>query len=463
MNRTKIICTIGPASAQPGILKNMVKSGMNAARLNFSHGTHQSHQELIKLIRQTENQAKIPLSILADLQGPKIRLGELPEDGVKLKTGSIAKFSPAVSRYKSGGALPITYKKLHEDLKKGHRFLIDDGLLEFKVTGIKDKVIVAKVISGGVVASHKGMNFPDSTLSVSSITAKDKKDAEFAVSQGVDWIALSFVTSAKNIIDLRRLVKKFAKKNQALPRIIVKIEKHEAIKNFDQILSVADGVMIARGDLGIEIPAEEVPVRQKEIIEKCRLAGKPVIVATQMLDSMIRNPRPTRAEVSDVANAVFDHTDAVMLSGESATGQYPVKAVKLMAKIVAEAEASPFDDVPIFKGRAQNPGQSLASVIKILAADRQIDGVLALSQTLPWSENLLLFHPEIPLFLAAPNKTLMRQNSIRWGVWPFTAKKTAKAQELIQWLKKLKIIKKKTRLAVIESAKRKTDFDIIAA
>lgn len=461
MKRTKIVCTIGPASARPGTLRTMMKSGLNVARLNFSHGTHQSHRDLIKLIRTTAAKLNLPVAILGDLQGPKIRLGDLPEAGVKLKKGQTVHFSTAVTKYQDGGALPLTYKGLHKDLKKGHRFLIDDGLLELVVTKIQGRVISAKVINGGVVTSHKGMNFPDSTLSVSPITAKDKKDLEFGVQQGVDWIALSFVTSKKNILDLRRLIKKAAKKNQVCPRIIVKIEKHEAIANFDQILEVVDGVMVARGDLGIEIPAEEVPIRQKEIIEKCRLAGKPVVVATQMMDSMIRNPRPTRAEVSDVANAVFDHTDAVMLSGESATGKYPVKAVKLMAKIVAEAEASPFDDVPVLKKRAAQPDQSLASVVKILAADGQIDGVLALPKALPWSENLLMFHPEIPLFLGTPHETLRRQNFIRWGAWPLLGKKTTKPQEFIRQLKKLKLVKRKMRLAVIESQDKKTDFDII--
>ncbi|MBU0645977.1 pyruvate kinase [Patescibacteria group bacterium] len=462
MKRTKIVCTIGPASAQPATLKAMMKSGLNVARLNFSHGTHQSHEELIKLIRTTSQKLGLPVAILGDLQGPKIRLGDLPEAGVKLKNGEVVQFSTAVSNYQSGGALPLTYKGLHQDLKKGHRFLIDDGLLELVVIGIKGRVISAKVINGGVVTSHKGMNFPDSTLSVSPITAKDKKDVEFAVKQGVDWLALSFVTSAKNILDLRRLIKKAAKKNQVLPRIIVKIEKHEAIDHFDEILAVVDGVMVARGDLGIEIPAEEVPIRQKEIIEKCRLAGKPVVVATQMMDSMIRNPRPTRAEVSDVANAVFDHTDAVMLSGESATGKYPVKAVKLMAKIVTEAEASPYDDVAVFRGRTQGSGPSLASILKILAADRQIDGVIAMPQALPWSEHLLMFHPEIPLFLVTKQVTVQRQNYLRWGVWPVLVKSKISPRILINQLKKQKLVKRKMRLAVVENETKKTDFDIIS-
>jgi pyruvate kinase len=306
------------------------------------------------------------------------------------------------------------------------------------------------------------MNFPDSKLSVSPITTKDKKDLEFAVQQGVDWIALSFVTSAKNILDLRRLIKKAGNKKQVLPRIIVKIEKHEAIDNFDQILAVVDGVMVARGDLGIEIPAEEVPIRQKEIIEKCRLAGKPVVVATQMLDSMIRNPRPTRAEVSDVANAVFDHTDAVMLSGESATGKYPVPAVKLMAKIIAEAEASPFDDVPVLKQRVSGIGPSLASVIKILAADDQIDAVLAWPAALPWSENLLMFHPEIPLLLGVPNESLQRQNNLRWGVQPILVKGQKKLPDLLRVLKKQKRVRRKMRVAVLESDRKKTDFEIVS-
>lgn len=341
--RTKIVCTVGPASSGTATLEKMIRAGMDVARLNFSHATHDDHRRLIRSIRYAAKKAKKHVSILGDLQGPKIRLGFLPEAGVELPTGKQVTLTTSTDKY-ANGKIPVTYKQLHKDLKKGHRILIQDGIYELVVTRVAGKNIQAKVVNGGTVTSHKGMNFPDSTLKVPVLTDKDKDDAIFAIGQGVDWMALSFVTSAAPVKFLKQLIKRNTPKSKRQARVIVKIEKHEAIDRFKEILAVADGIMIARGDLGVEIDAEEVPVRQKELIHACRDAGKPVIIATQMLDSMIRNPRPTRAEVSDVANAVFDCTSAVMLSGESASGKYPVQAVKMMVKIVKEAEASCYDD-----------------------------------------------------------------------------------------------------------------------
>ncbi len=343
MNRTNILCTIGPASEKPTVLKAMMLAGMTAARLNLSHGTLVSHRRLIRTIRSVAKNLHREVPIIADLQGPKIRLGVLLDAGFMLKTGGAVVLTTRSAS--TDGAIPVTYSRLNKDLSQGQRIFIDDGLIELVVTNVKGTEIHAKVINGGKVTSHKGMNFPDTTLSLSSLTKKDEGDVVFAVEQRADWIALSFVTSPREVAKLRRLIKRALKKGQAAPRIFVKIEKHEAIKRFDELLACADGVIVGRGDLGIEIPAEDVPERQKEIVEKCQQAGKPVVIATQMLDSMIRNPRPTRAEVSDVANAVFDHVDWVMLSGETASGKYPVKAVEMMAKIVSEAEASGIDDL----------------------------------------------------------------------------------------------------------------------
>ena len=333
---------MGPASSSPATLEHMMRAGMDVARLNFSHATHTDHKRLLRAIRSAAKKAGKHISILGDLQGPKIRLGVLPEAGVDLPAGGHVTFT--TSDKFVGGRIPVTYKKLHLDVKKEHRILIEDGIYELVVTRVAGRNIEAKVVNGGKVTSHKGMNFPDSTLNVSAITAKDKDDALLGIEQGVDWIALSFVTSATSVRALKRLIKQKTPKGKKLAKVIVKIEKHEAIDHFDEILKATDAVMIARGDLGVEIDAEEVPIRQKEIIHACRHAGKPVIVATQMLDSMIRNPRPTRAEVSDVANAVFDCVSAVMLSGETACGKYPVQAVKMMARVVSEAEASCYDD-----------------------------------------------------------------------------------------------------------------------
>ncbi len=465
MKRTKIVCTIGPASAKPATLLSMIRAGMNVARLNFSHGTYPAHTKLYRAIRAAAKKAGEPVAILADLQGPKIRLGELPPEGVELKTGETVLFTTATKQYKNG-QIPVTYTGLHKDLEVGHRLLIEDGIYELVVTKIVGKTIGARVVNGGTVTSHKGMNFPDSTLRVSSLSEKDRADAVFAIGLGVEWIALSFVTCAEDVRELRALVARACKKIGRVvpPRIIVKIEKHEAIKQFDEILSVTDGVMVARGDLGVEIAAEEVPVRQKEIVEKCRLAGKPVVVATQMLDSMIRNPRPTRAEVSDVANAVFDHADAVMLSGESATGKYPLAAVKAMANIVTEAESSRYDDVSLTEHNTDSEEADIAHALKTLALGRHISAILASKTFAPWSEHLLQSRAEIPLFIAADDETQARQLNIRWGVRPFVLKGSKVAtflEKAVRELRKRRWMKARTRVALVPGGAHGEGFDIV--
>ncbi len=459
MKRTKIVCTIGPASEEPRILRAMVKEGMNMARLNFSHGTHTSHALLMRHIRAAAKSANEPVGILGDLQGPKIRLGVLPEIGVDLRSGSQIGFSTSATTYREG-LLPVSYRNLHKDVKPGARILIDDGLLDVRVKAVQGTTIWTEVVNGGRVTSHKGMNFPDTTLHVSAITAKDKEDIIFGVKQGVDWLALSFVTAAKDVRVLRRLIKHAGRRGQILPRIMVKIEKHEAIDHFDEILKETDGIMVARGDLGIEIPAEEVPIRQKEIIEKCRLAGKPVVVATQMLDSMTHHPRPTRAEVSDVANAVFDHTDAVMLSGESANGKYPVEAARFMRRIIEESENSPFDDIAPSRDPLVPLSQATAHTLKDLALGGHIDAVLALQSVGPWTETILSARPELPLYLAVASETLMRQNNIRWGVRPFVIPKSSVDQALAI-LKRRRWVRKGNRLAVVAGEKHGKGVDVI--
>lgn len=461
--RTKIVCTVGPSSASVAILEKMMRAGMDVARLNFSHATHADHKKLIRSVRAAAKKAGKHVGIIGDLQGPKIRLGSLPEDGVELPQGEVIRFTTATDTYVPG-VLPVTYKKLHEDVKKGDRMLIDDGIYELKVVGVTGRVIRAKVVNGGKMTSHKGMNFPDSNLQVSAITKKDKEDAVFGVEQGVEWLALSFVTSPAPILAIKRLIKKHTPKGTVPARVIVKIEKHEAIEAFDEILAVANGVMIARGDLGVEIDAEEVPVRQKEMIEKCRHAGKPVVVATQMLDSMIRNPRPTRAEVSDVANAVFDHTDAVMLSGESASGKYPLKAVKIMTKIAIEAEASEYDDVKLTLDHDHDLVSASSLAVKLLALRGSIGGVLVAHQLAPWSETILKSRPELPLFIATGSDRQARQLSIRWGAVPFTMKvqnERTFVRTAVAKLKKDRVVKKGTRLAVVMGEQHGEGFDLV--
>jgi len=338
MKRTKIVCTIGPASDRKAILKRMINSGMNVARLNFSHNVLSYHAKLIKTLRALAKETKNPIAIIQDLQGPRIRLGDLPAKGLVVKKGQEVVLTTSKSHQNK---IPVTYEKMHLDIEPKDRILIADGLMELVAEKIAGRDILCRVVIGGTLFSHKGINLPDTNVSVPSLTDKDKTDLLFGVKQNVDFVAMSFVRTAKDVYDLKYLIQKYAKKlklKTAPIRVVVKIERKEAIENIDEIIEATDAVMVARGDLGIELPAEDVPLMQKMIIDKCLQAAKPVIVATQMLDSMIHSPRPTRAEVSDVANAVIDHTDAVMLSGETASGDFPVETVDTMRKIIEKAE-----------------------------------------------------------------------------------------------------------------------------
>lgn len=465
MKRTKIICTIGPASMKPSTLVSMMRAGMNVARLNLSHGTYASHRSMLRAIRAAAKKVGKPVAVLADLQGPKIRLGTLPEAGVLLRAGASISFDTKATGYREG-VLPVTYARLHADVKAGHRILIDDGLLEVRVDRVAKTVIHATVVNGGIVTSHKGMNFPDTTLRVPALTPKDRKDVVFAVQAGVDMMALSFVTHPKDVRTLRSLIRKAAKRGTVLPQIIVKIEKHEAVKQFAAILAEADGVMVARGDLGVEIAAEHVPIVQKEIIHDCRAAGKPVIVATQMLDSMIRNPRPTRAEVSDVANAVFDHTDAVMLSGETATGKYPLATVRTMAKIVEESEASSFDDVAVSLVVPTRKEAAIARAIHILADAGTIEAAAAHVSSVSWAQTLLSERPQIPLVLACADAVTARQMMLRWGVVPVVLSATP-ATTLARRLRTLTLrtlnLSRTARIAFILGEEHGSGFDVLPA
>lgn len=439
MKKTKIVCTIGPASSGEDTLLKMIKSGMNVARLNMSHGTYEDHRKLIKSIRAAAKKAKEQVALLLDLQGPKIRVGSLPAEGVKLEEGKRVVFTTSVDKDGASleaGKIPVTYLGFSRDVRVGSRLLLDDGLLEAVVVSVKGADIHADVLTGGVLTSHKGLNLPDVSVSIPALTDKDKADLRFGMSEEVDFVALSFVRTAKDVSELRSLIGSLQKKKDLPVRIIVKIEKHEAIKNFDEILEATDAVMVARGDLAVETSAEHVPLYQKEIIEKCRHKCKPVIVATQMLDSMIRNPRPTRAEVSDVANAVIDHADAVMLSGESATGKYPVEAVATMAKVIEETEGSRYDDV------------SMAAEIKEESKDRvAISAMAALLQRLT-KANLILgaswsgetarmlahYRPECFIAIGSPSERVVRQLNLSWGVKPFLLPSAKNADELIRQL-----------------------------
>jgi len=457
--RTKIVCTIGPASHESKKIKDMVKAGMNVARLNFSHGTHEDHAKLIQSLRLLSAETGEPVAILQDLQGPKVRVGDLPKEGVQLKPREIIVMS--TERGVRLPKIPVGYELLHQDVKTGDRLLLDDGLMDVRVVKVDGRDIHCEVVTGGVLTSHKGINLPTATLSIPAITDKDKEDVKFGVAQHVDWIALSFVRSAKEVYDLRYLIKSFEQElgggfAYVSPiRIIAKIEKHEAVKHIDEIIEAVDGIMVARGDLGIEMPAEEVPLIQKMLVDKCRAAAKPVIVATQMLDSMIRNPRPTRAEVSDVANAVIDHTDAVMLSGETASGKYPVDTVETMARIVSETEASKYDNVEVDADAMAglSAEEALSGVANILAHDTKAKLILVASLSGDTGRVVSRYRPELPIYVTTDNERVRHQLNLSWGVKPFILPRCHTLEELVEraigYLKKEKVVKKEDKIIVV--------------
>jgi pyruvate kinase len=337
MPKTKIICTIGPTSSFPEVVRDLIKNGMSVARLNFSHGTHQEHLEKITLIRSISKELKIPVAILQDLCGPKIRVGKVSKPGVRLKPGQ--KFILTNETVEgSESRVSVSYQGLPLEVKAGDRILLADGLMELIVKETSRTEVVCEVVTGGVLTSYKGINLPTGTLMAGALTPKDREDLLFGLDHEVDYVALSFVRQAQDIAQVKKIIKN-EKKNTP---VIAKIEKHEALGNIDDIVDASDGIMVARGDLGVEIPLEQVPGIQKELVRKANAKGKPVIVATQMLRSMVDSPRPTRAEAADVANAILDGVDAVMLSEETATGEYPAHAVRFMARIAEDAEKNYF-------------------------------------------------------------------------------------------------------------------------
>jgi pyruvate kinase len=335
-SRTKIVATIGPASRSPEVIREMVMAGMSVARLNFSHGNYEDHANTIAMLRKVSREMDAPITLLQDLQGPKIRVGELPNGAIALTKGGPLTLLPASKYQQDPDTASIDYPYLAEEAEPGTQIMLDDGLLELQVTAIEGDAVRTVVVKGGKLKSRKGVNLPSLNLQLPSMTDKDIADLEFGLSQGVDWISLSFVREGDDVLKLKQ---RLANHNADHP-VIAKIEKPQAIENLEDILDACDGIMVARGDMGVEVSPERVPMVQKHIIRRCNERGMPVITATQMLESMIQNPRPTRAEASDVANAIVDGTDAVMLSGESAVGAYPVQAVGMMSRIAREVEKS---------------------------------------------------------------------------------------------------------------------------
>ncbi len=459
IKHTKIGVTIGPASADKTIMAELVKAGMNFARLNFSHGTYDEYTALIAKLRETEAASGEPLAILQDLQGPKMRLGTIPSEGVEIKTGSEAVLAIGQTEYQAE-RIPVSYRGLEVFLKIGERILIDDGHLELKITAINGAEVTATVVEGGKLSSHKGLNFPDSTfLAIPALSEKDKADVKFGVQNGVDFVSLSFTKRAQDILDLRFLIKSYEEElgivRESPIQVVGKIERYEAVDNLQEILDVADAIMVARGDLGLEMPEAELPLIQKRIIDAANLAAKPVIVATQMLDSMQHNRRPTRAEVTDVANAVIDHADALLLTNETAMGEHPVLTVETMREIIVATEKSTYDDLPI--PAALKSGTSVDIAItqasRLLAEEVKAKLILAASLSGETGRRISQVRPNLPILVATHSERVQRQLNLSWGVEAFLLPECRTIEELVErsvsYLKQHKIAKTGDKMIIV--------------
>lgn len=413
-NKTKILATIGPASNSKEVLNSLANAGANVFRLNFSHGKHEDHAKVVKLIREINKENKMNIGILQDLQGPKIRVGEMENGGVQISPGQKITITnePLVG---NAELVSTVYKNLPYDVKSGDRILIDDGNIELAVNNTDGKNVRCVVIHGGVLKSRKGINLPNTKVSAPSLTEKDLEDLQFGLEHDVDWIALSFVRTADDIVDLRERIVAAGKNC----KIVAKIEKPEALANIDSIIAETDAIMVARGDLGVEVPAETVPLWQKQIVTKCKLACKPVIIATQMLESMTTHPRPTRAETNDVATAVLDGADAVMLSAETASGQFPVNAVKAMSSIINYIENNHDVFHHLYKISEDDPNfysKNLTLMAARLSRNVKAKALVGITTSGQTPLRLASFRPLANLLVFTRNKSMLTQLSLVWGV-----------------------------------------------
>ncbi len=418
MKRTKIICTLGPATSRKNILRSLMKNGMDIARFNFSHGSHEEHRERVDMIKNLREELNSPVAMLLDTKGPEIRTKNL-KDGKKVTLHAGSTFVLTTGDYVGDeNKVAITYENLYKDVQKGGKILIDDGLIELEIEDIKHGDIICKVLNGGELGEKKGVNVPYVKVKLPGITEQDREDILFGISQEFDYIAASFVRNAKVIKEIRQLLNENGGKKIG---IIAKIENAEGVENIDEIIQASDGIMVARGDLGVEIPASKVPHIQKMIIRKCNENYVPVITATQMLDSMIRNPRPTRAEVADVANAIYDGTDAIMLSGETAAGKYPLAALKMMVEIAETTE--PMLDYKIHTRNRNMYRQGRVSSAVGLAAvrtARDLEVKAIVTPTMQGQTAWLIsnFRPEVPIYAITPDETVQHRLQLAWGVYP---------------------------------------------
>lgn len=429
MRKTKIICTLGPSTKKDNVLRELMLNGMNTARINFSHGTREAHLETINEVKKLREELNLPIAILLDTSGPEIRLGDFAGGKAELESGNLFTLT---SRDVEGTEkeASITYKGLSKDIEKGTIILIDDGLIKMEAEEVTDTDIVCRVLNGGTVSNHKGINVPNVNISMPYISEKDRLDIIFGIDNGLDYIAASFVRSADDVLQIRKI---FEEKGCNNIKIISKIENRQGVDNIDEILEVSDGIMIARGDMGVEIPLQEVPVIQKKIIKKVYNADKIVITATQMLDSMIKNPRPTRAEATDVANAIYDGTSAIMLSGETAAGNYPVEALKTMVDITKCAEED-IDYKKKFKILAKmdtpNVTDAISHATCMTAMDINAAAIITITKEGGTARMISRYRPYSPIIGCTPLKKTFYQMGLSWGVTPVMINEETDTEEL---------------------------------
>jgi pyruvate kinase len=428
IKKTKIVCTIGPASSDPSIMEEMIKEGMDVARLNFSHGDHEGHAEKISQVKRLSAKTGRPVAILQDLGGGKVRVGEIEGGTVLLATGATITLT---TKQTKGNAkkISVTYPGLTNDIREGDTILLADGTLELKVVSVKPPEITCHVVVGGEISSHKGVNIPSGELRAKALTDKDKEDLLFGVRAEVDLIALSYVKGSEDILEAKEILRS---QNADIP-VIAKIERHEALGHIEEIMREADGIMVARGDLGVEIPLEEVPLVQKDLIKKSNTLGKPVITATQMLRSMVESPRPTRAEASDVANAILDGTDAIMLSEETAIGRYPVEAVRFMVTIAQATEKS-FPHKAFLPPDPYQRGEiadSMSHAACQLAEDLGVAAIITPTRTGRTARLVSRYRPRYPILAFSPKATTVRRLILSWGVHPILVPEFTNVDEII--------------------------------
>ena len=426
IKKTKIVCTLGPVSENEETLRELIKNGLNVCRLNFSHGSHEEHKGRMDLVKKLREELNMPTAILLDTKGPEIRTGKFDVPEVLLEEGQT--FTITMKDVMGNKEMcTVSYKGLANDVKAGDTILIDDGLVGLTVKEVNGDDIVCEVQNSGIVKNNKGVNVPGVKVNLPAITEKDRSDIEFGIEQGIDFIAASFVRKVSDVLAIREILEE---NNATHIKIISKIENQEGVDNLDEIIEVSDGIMVARGDLGVEIPTEEIPVVQKLMIKKCNEAGKPVITATQMLDSMIRNPRPTRAEVTDVANAIYDGTDAIMLSGETAAGKYPVEAVKTMATIAKRAEET-MRNRRTKINKSKNVTDAISYATCTTAMDLDARAILSSTASGHTARMVSKFRPDCPIIATTSDESVRRQLSLTWGVLPVMRNKSANTDQVI--------------------------------